>query len=263
MDVAAKFGIKAVDVRKAWNKNIALFTNEELTKMKETLAKRNMKIAVVTGPIGKCLLPSSKYANDKNSFMRNPSYNLSFFDRMIEIADFFSANLIRIMAFMKMGVKSKESSWNEAINLLNPLIEKAENAKKILLVENDLGMNVGKVDDAKRFFKEVGSKSVKLVLDPGNFFMERDLTTPSAYEYFYENNLVAHIHVKDPKRKIPKLGATFTVVGEGKIDYKPLFKQAIDRGFKGYFSLETHSLRNKEQISIKSFENMAAWLKEL
>ncbi len=124
-------------------------------------------------------------------------------------------------------------------------------------------MNVGTIEQTKRFFDEIKSNSVKLVLDPGNYFMEREPTTPDAYEYFYENNLVGHVHVKDPKRRISKLGATFTIVGEGKIDYKPLFKQAIDHGYEGYFSLETHALRNKEYISRKSLENMCAWLKEL
>ncbi len=263
LDVAAKFGIKAIDVRKAWNKNIALFTNEELNKMKEVLAKHAMKLTVVTGPTGKCLLPSSKFSNEKDSLIRNPNYNLSLFDRIIEIADFFGTNLIRIFTFMKMGMKSKELAWKEAITLLNPLIKKAEDSKKILLVENDLGMNVGKISQINRFFEDITSPAVKIILDPGNFFMEREPTSPEAYECLYEKNLVGHIHVKDPKRKIPKLGAIFGVVGEGKVNYRSLFKQAIDHGYKGFFSLETHSLRKKEQVSLKSLENMASWLKDL
>ena len=52
-------------------------------------------------------------------------------------------------------------------------------------------------------------------------------------------------------------------IAEGKIDYPPLFKQAIEKGYEGYFSLETHSLRNKEENSRKSLKNMANWLKAL
>ena len=54
LDVAGEYGVKSVDLRKIWDKNIALFTDDELKKLKEALDKRNMKVAVVTGPFGKC-----------------------------------------------------------------------------------------------------------------------------------------------------------------------------------------------------------------
>ncbi|MHA1147414.1 MAG: sugar phosphate isomerase/epimerase family protein [Promethearchaeota archaeon] len=263
LDVATEYGVKTVDIRKVWNKNIALFTDKELNNLQEALDKRGMKVAVITGPFGKCLMPGAKFVKDKNSFMRNPEYNLSFFNRLVEISDYFKTNMIRIFPFVRFGIKPETKRWKMMKDLIIPYIQKAEELNKILLVENDLGMNVGTIQQTKRFFKEIKSPAVKLVLDPGNYYMERDLTTPEAYQSFYDNNIVGHIHVKDPKHKIPKFGATFGVVGEGKIDYKPLFKQAIDNGYQGYFCLETHALRNKEEISRKSLENMSKWLEEL
>lgn len=264
LDIALNYGVKTVDLRKVWGKNIARSSDKDLEDMKAALEKRKMKVAVITGPLCKCVFPNSRFASEKkDSFMRNPTYNLSLLDRIFEISDLFNTPYIRIFSFLTLGVKYKEKAWKDMIELLNPYIQEAEKRKKVLLVENDLGMMVGKIEHAKRFFNEIKSKNIKLLLDPGNFFMERDPTTPEAYEYFYENDLVGHIHVKDPIRKLPKLGALFTAVGEGKIDYPPLFKQAIDHGYKGYFSLETHSLRNKEENSKKSLQNMANWLKEL
>jgi len=249
LDVVAEYGVKNIDLRKIWSKNIADFTNDELNQLKEALDKRNMAVRVITGPIGK---PSLKNANE----------NLSKFDRIVEISDFFNTSLIRIFTF-KFGLKSSREKWNKMISLLKPIVAKAETLNKTLLMENDIGMNVATIEQCKKFFDEINSPNVKLILDPGNFYMVREPTTPDAYEYFYEKDLVEHIHVKDPSRKLPKLGALFGVVGEGKIDYKSLFKQAIDRGFKGYFSLETHSLRNKEEISRKSLEYMAKWLNDM
>jgi sugar phosphate isomerase/epimerase len=263
LDVAAEYGIKAVDLRKIWNKNIALYTDDELNKLKKSLDQRGMKVAVITGPFGKCLMPGAKFSNDKKNFMRNPDYNLSFFERLVEISDFFNTPYIRIFTFVRVGFKPAEERWQKMKELLTPFIKKSEELGKVLLVENDLGMNIGTIAQTKRFFEEIESPSVKLVLDPGNYFMERDLTTPKAYEPFYKKKLVGHLHIKDPKRKIPKLGAMFGVVGEGKIDYKPLFKQAIDHNYQGYFSLETHAVRNKEEISRKSLEYMVKWLNEL
>ena len=221
IDVALEYGVKNVDLRKIWNKNIVSFTDEELSRLKEALDKRSMKVCVVTGPIGKC---SPKNANS----------NLSKFPRILEISDFFNTPFIRIFT-IKIGLKSNEEKWKEMIDLLNPIISEAEKHNKILLIENDIGMNVATIEQCKRFFNEITSQNVKLLLDPGNFFMVRDSTTPEAYEYFYENNLVGHIHIKDPSRKLPKVGALFGVVGKGKIAYKNLFKQAIDHGYTGFF----------------------------
>jgi len=264
LDVAAEYGVKTIDLRKIWNKNIALFTDGELNRLKEALDKRDMKVAVVTGPIGKCLLPSAKFVKEKKkSVMRNPDYNVSLFDRIVEISDFFNTPYIRIFSFFRFGAKDKKKAWREMIDLLYPLAKKAEKKGKILLMENDFGMQVYSLNNTKQFFVDINSEAFKLVLDPGNFYVEGEPTTPEAYDFLYNQNLVGHMHVKDPQKKRPIIGAKYGVVGEGKIDYRLLFKQAIENGFKGYFSLETHALRNKEIISRKSLENMAKWLKEL
>ena len=262
LDVALEYGVKTVDLRTIWNKNITFFTDDELAKLKDLLDERKMKIGVITGPIGKTMLPISKFAKDKESLMRNPTYNLGFFDRIFEISDFFQTPHIRIFTFLRLGVKSEEEGWNKMIELLSPWIEKAEKRSKTLHVENDLGMLVGTIEQTKRFFEQIDSKNVKLLLDPGNYFMEKDLTTSEAYEPFYEKDIVGHMHIKDPKRKLPVAGATFTVVGEGHIDYRLLLKQALDHDYKGNFILETHSIRNKEEVSKKSLENLSNWLKE-
>ena len=261
LDVASKFGLKTVDLRTIWNKNITFFTDDELESLKRALDERKMRVGVITGPLGKCMLPISKYAKKNENLMRNPDYNLGFFDRIFEISDFFQTPHIRIFTFLRLGVKSQDEGWNKMIELLTPWIEKAEKQNKVLHVENDLGMQVGSIEQTKRFFNEINSKNVKLLLDPGNFFMEKDRTTPEAYQDFYDQGIIGHMHIKDPKHKLP-VAATFTVVGEGKIDYPSLLKQAIDHDFNGYFILETHSIRNKEEVSKRSLKNLANWLKE-
>lgn len=262
LDVVSEFGVKTVDLRKIWNKNIADFTDAELKRLKDALDKKGMHVAVITGPFGKCFLPGARLSNtSKQSYMRNYEYNLKSFDRLVEISDYFDTNLLRIFTFLRMGIDSEEKAWQMMKEFLDPHIKKAEELGKTLLVENDLGMNVGTIKQTKRFFQEYPSENVKLILDPGNFYMERDRTDPEAYEYFYDNNLVGHIHVKDPKRKIPFLGALFTAVGEGKIDYEALFKQAFKHDYRGYIALETHSLTKKEEKSKKSLNYLVDLLK--
>lgn len=264
LKIASEFKIKAVDLRTIWNKNIALFIDEDLERLEEILKKYDMKVAVITGPFAKCVLPDSRLAtNKKKNLARNPQYNMSLFERIAEISDYFKTPYVRIFSFLRGGGEIKEKNWKKMMELLRPYIEKAEKLGKILLVENDYGYHAGKLKDTRRFFEEINSDHVKMVLDPGNFYVEKERITPEAFEYFYDRDLVVHMHVKDPKRTLFSYLGFFTVVGEGKINYKPLFKQALEHGYKGYFSLETHSLRSKEKVSRKSLENMSKMLKEL
>lgn len=263
LKVASEYGVKTVDLRKIWNKNIVLFNNDELEKLKEILNKYEMKVAVITGPFGKCNLPGAKYTTTKKeSFRKNPDYNLSLFERLVEISGYFDTPFIRIFSFFKRGSKGIKDRWQKMINIMKTYAEKAEKSNKILLLENDYYMFVDDIKSTKYFFEEIDSDAIKLILDPGNYYVKGESTTVDTYEYFYKKNLVRHIHIKDPIRRYFHLFANFTVVGEGKIDYIPLFKQAIDHGYNGYFSLETHALRKKEKISRASLSNISNWLKD-
>ena len=44
LDVVAEYGVKNIDLRKIWSKNIADFTDDELNQLKEALAKNNVII---------------------------------------------------------------------------------------------------------------------------------------------------------------------------------------------------------------------------
>ncbi len=261
LNIASSVGCKTVEVRKVWNKNIALFTDDELNRMKNYLDKKNMKVSVISSPLFKCVLPSSKFATNKTaSFSRNPNYNMSYFDRIVEIADFFETPYIRIFNFLKpiFGIKYEEK-YLEMLALMKPYIEKAEKLKKILVLENESVAFADTIANTARFLVDMDSPSLKLNLDPGNFFSVKQPTTPEAYALFYKKGWVQHMHIKDARTRILKLHSLFDVVGTGKIDYKKLIQQSVDFGYTGYYSLETHASSNLAQKSVASLR----YLKEL
>ena len=63
---------------------------------------------------------------------------MSYFDRIVEIAELFNTPYIRIFNFLKplFGLKS-EDKWREMIDLMKPYAEKAEKKKVVLLLENE------------------------------------------------------------------------------------------------------------------------------
>jgi sugar phosphate isomerase/epimerase len=229
-----EFGVKFVELRKVWGKNITLFTNEELNKLKKIVNDKGMGFSMISGPFAKCLLPNSKAAiSQGKSFNRNVEYNLSFFDRFLEMSNMLETPNIRIFNFFKTGSKINDENWKLMMDTLRPFVEKAEKSGKTLLLENEHVCFADTIEHTLRFFEEMNNKAVKLNLDPGNFFSVKDSTTPESYEIFYQKGLVGHIHIKDPKFRVPFVGSKFGVVGRGKINYIRLLQQAISHGFMG------------------------------
>lgn len=264
LDIAQQYGIKDVEVRKVWDKNIAVFDDDELLKMKKALEEREMGISMVSGPFAKTVLPGSKYEKKSGeSFDRNTMYNLSFFDRLVEIAHFLDTPNIRIFNFFTIGVELNDESWNLMIETLRPYVKKAEEEGIVLMVENEHVCFLDTLEHTTRFFQEMNSPAIKLNLDPGNYYSAKQPTDTGAYRPFYENDWVGYMHVKDPKFRLPFLGGKFTTVGQGKIDYNSLFQQALEYDYNGYFSLETHVLLKKEQTSVKSLDYLKSLLEEI
>jgi sugar phosphate isomerase/epimerase len=264
LDVAQQFNIEAVEVRSLWNKNIVFLTDEELNQMKMALDQHNMKLSVVCSPFAKCFLPGNLMSNSNSkSLSRNPTFNLSFFDRIVHLADYFQTKYIRIFNFLRLNIKINNSEWQLMIDTLKPFIEKAEISEKILLLENENRTFADRIARTAQFFEEIQSNAIKLNLDPGNFGAAKDGITPDAYETFYERDLVAHMHVKDIIHQFPFVGAMYGTVGKGIINYPNLFKQALDHSYTGFFSLETHALRNKEAHSVQSLKNISEMLQKL
>lgn len=265
LNIASSVGCKAVEVRKVWNKNIALSTDDDLNRMKKYLDTKNMGISAISSPLFKCVLPNSKFATNKTaSLSRNPNYNMSYFDRVVEIADFFETPNIRIFNFLKpLLLPPSEEKWREMANLIKPYVKKAEKKKKVLLLENESVAFADTIANTIRFLDEINSPALKLNLDPGNFYSVKQSTTPEAYEVFYNRGLVEHMHIKDARTRILNLYSIFDIVGTGRINYADLIKQAIDHDYKGYFSLETHAGSNLMQKSVASLRYLKELLEKL
>ncbi len=264
--IAKTYNIKAVEVRGVWGKNISLFSDEDIKRMKKILQKYDMKISVVSGPFAKCLLPGSRFdifKKKKNSTL-NPHYNLSLFDRLMEITDELNCSMMRIFNFFTFGSKAhSQKAWDTMINTLRPFVKRAEEQGKILVLENEHVTFADNVENCLKIIKQINSSSLKLNLDPGNFYSAREGTDPNTYQVLYDEDVVGHMHIKDAIKKIPIVGSLFGVVGEGRINYRALLEQAVNNNYQGFFALETHCLKNKEEISLKSLEYLANLLDDL
>ena len=106
-----------------------------------------------------------------------------------------------------------------------------------LLLENENACYLGTGSETARVVETVGSPVLRMVWDPGNAFMAGEQPFPAGYNEAAPHTL--HLHVKDARASDDgKL--SWTVVGEGEIDYPGQFAALARAGFSGAVSLETH-----------------------
>ncbi|GAB4307561.1 MAG: hypothetical protein Kow0069_05170 [Promethearchaeota archaeon] len=258
------FGVTHVELRTVWGKNVALLDDGEVDRLKASLDAHGMGVSVVAGPVFKCFLPWSRLATTrKPNFTRNPTYNASLVDRVLEVADALDSDRVRAFSFFKgLARRDREREWNYLVDQVTRYVDAAKARGKTVVLENEGVCLVDTIEACLRLADDVGDDHLKFVCDPGNFFMAGHNYSPDEYEALVPHT--GHMHVKDPKRKLP-FAAVFGVVGEGKVDYRGIFQKYQEAGYRGFYSLETHSPRRAKRraVSLESLKNIAAMLAEV
>lgn len=259
-----------IELRKVWQQNIALFSDENLDRLKRLLDENRLKVSVISGPVLKCVLPTSwlnrdrkKHAKNKKSFTFNVDWNISLMDRVIEIAEFLDVPYVRAFSFFKGPKPPKlEKAWPIVVKHIQDYVDKAKVKGKTVVVENEGPCFVDTIPRCLQLLEDVDDSHLKLICDPGNFFttQPKDIYAPRDYEPIIPHT--AHMHVKDPLRKIPFF-ALFGVVGEGNLDYPGIFQKYLENGYRGFFSLETHAARHRLEISLQSLQSMQDMLQKI
>jgi sugar phosphate isomerase/epimerase len=261
LDTCKEIGISSVDLRGIWGKNIVELNEEDIGRVQTALKAKDMHAYVITGPLFKCYLPDSRKASKRSSsFSKNFDKNFDTLNQQLYLAEKLGCNYIRGFGFIKDGRKHAEI-WNQLINYYHEAASIAKDKGKTILVENEHITYLDSFENTLKFFEELAEPNVKCLLDPGNFYNIGQLLSPEDYVPILR--YMEHMHVKDAKYRIPRIGAIFRAVGDGNLRYRELFEFFIKNGYKGKFSLETHVLFNKEKTSIKSLHTMKKWLNSI
>jgi sugar phosphate isomerase/epimerase len=137
-------------------------------------------------------------------------------------------------------------------------LEAAEKHGVIVLVENeprerDVTRNAS---GTLLLMEAIESPWLRLCFDPTNFYAAGEEPYPLAYRML--KSYIAYIHIKDAARYSPLLHGTkmeqhvkthhpggqfvYVPVGEGGVNYGSLLRQLKTDGYKGFLSLEPHTI---------------------
>jgi sugar phosphate isomerase/epimerase len=139
------------------------------------------------------------------------------------------------------GTRSAKSEWDDAPEnrdekayldcraAFEGLAKKAEKTGATIAIEPYWKNVIDSVERAERLFREVGSDSLKLVLDPCNYFRKADLPKmkPMLEEIFRKlGNRVIVAHAKDVKASATADDTELPAAGLGVLDY-PLYAKLL------------------------------------
>ncbi|MGQ9631729.1 MAG: sugar phosphate isomerase/epimerase family protein [bacterium] len=222
MDVLEREGVKFIELRGVWGKNVLDLTDEELNKIKGMLEERGFGISSIGSPIGKVGIEDDFEAH------------LVRFRRALEIAKSLNSKYIRIFSFYIPRGKDPADYRGEVMRRMKAMADIAGKEGIMLLHENEKEIYGDTGARCKDILDTVNSPNLRAVFDPANFVQ----VGVRPYEECYPllKDYIEYMHIKDA------LLGSGRVVPAGKGDGKlvEIFRELKGRGYDGFASLEPH-----------------------
>ena len=242
LEVAAKeFGVRFVEIREMWKKNLFALDAKELAEARKLLKQFDLRVSSIASPIFKVDWPGapiSKYSPKRDQFGASYTFEQQdgLLERGFELARTLGTTNLRIFDFWRLD---DQTPYRGAIDQkLHDAAAKAEKAGITLLLENEHACNTATGTEAARTLGAVTSPSLKLNWDPGNAAARGETPFPNGYGLLPKAR-IGYMHCKDVVRK-PDGTTGWEAMGRGVIDYVGQFRALAKDGYKGTLSLETH-----------------------
>ncbi|MEI7728010.1 MAG: sugar phosphate isomerase/epimerase family protein [Verrucomicrobiota bacterium] len=220
--VCKELGIRYFELRAVAGKNVMDFDtamrNEVLAKLKDN----GMGVASIGSPIGKAKITDPW-----------PAY-FDKFKRAVEVAEFFSAPLIRVFSYFPPG-KDKDFAphRDEIMRRMQAKADYCKDHPVTLVHENEKEIYGEKGPACLDLLKTVNSPKLRCAFDFANFLQVGDDTLVN---WKMLKPYVVHIHVKDYNKATKKV----VPAGQGDGNIQEILTEAVQSGYNGFLTLEPH-----------------------
>ncbi len=195
LHVMKQLGIQYLSLRSVWGKNVLDLTEEELTRIRKSLAASAVRVSSIGSPIGKV------------SIYEDFSSHLRRLERALSAAQRLEAGYVRVFSFYMDG---EEPSRHEAevIRRFETMAEMAAAADIVLLHENEADIYGETSARCLKLLQVVNNPHLRAAFDPANFVIAGEDVLDTAWTRL--KPFVEYMHIKDAKRD-----GTITPAGEG------------------------------------------------
>jgi len=218
--------VRFLDLRGVWNTNVLDLSDQQVTRVKETLDAHGIGVAAIGSPIGKVPIDSSF------------NEHLHLFERAITVAQALQTPYIRIFSFYPpaasdRGAVNPAEYRDEVLRRLREMTARARAAAVILLHENEKDIYGDTIVRCVDLLQGINDAHFQAILDPANFIQVGQTPYPDAYEAI--RPWLRYVHVKDARSD-----GSVVVVGEGVSHWPELLQRLRADGYDGFLSLEPH-----------------------
>jgi len=234
VEVGLAAGIRHYEVRSTQSGRLPNVPDEEIEAIVGICESRGVTVTGISPGLFKGTIDDDKWE-------RQLSEDLGAAFRQ---ADRLGTDKLIIFAFHKPGVTTRDpmsvvgADYPEAI--LPPLQEaarRAEEAGKLLLIENEHVCWGDTGDTTAEIIRRVASPAMRLNWDPGNSAASDAIPFPDEYQRV--KDLIANVHLKN---RVPDDGhGRWSQLAEGIVDWEGQLKALARDGYDGVLTLENHA----------------------
>jgi sugar phosphate isomerase/epimerase len=239
--VSGDFGLRWIELRSMWDKNVTELSEEELQDSRKILEAHKLKVTDIASPLFKTDWPGaprSPLSEKRDQFHADfdASAQDKLLERCISLAKFFQTDRIRCFDFWRLD---DPKPYRAAINAkLQQAAERCAKDNLVLLLENEMSCNTATAEESAAVLKAVPNHNFMLNWDPGNAAAIGSVPYPDGYRLLPKER-IGHCHCKDVVRK-PDGKYDWAPVGGGIVDWVGQLQALHRDGFHHGLSLETH-----------------------
>ena len=150
-------GIKHLELRGVWSKNVLALTDAEIEAVKTKLERSGIKVSSIGSPIGKI-----KITDDF-------SQHFAAFDRALHVARVLDAPFIRIFSFFMPAGEDPLGYREQVLDRLSQIVRRVEGTGVTLLHENEKEIYGDIPSRCLDILTQISSPSLRAAWDPANF----------------------------------------------------------------------------------------------
>lgn len=222
LDVLEQEGIRHLEIRNVWGKNVLELSDAELKKLGGILKDRGFAVSSIASPIGKYPVASPF------------GPQLEAMERAIAAARALETPNIRVFSCFLPANEPREVFRDEVLHRMKQLANAAEQGGVTLVLENDNDMYGSRHEGGMNIIEHCQSPNVMFAFDPGNYVFSGVDPMHEAYPVVAPH--IGYVHIKDatlaPRQFVP--------AGAGNGQIEELLLALHKRGYDGYLSVEPH-----------------------
>lgn len=226
--VLSRSHVRHIEFRSIYKTNVLDLTEDQVDGFKALLEQHGFKLSAIGSPIGKVKIDQPFEPHRKR------------FERAIELCKKFGIHNIRIFSYYPPGDapdwNGVGSEWEkEVFDRMAAKVRLAEQHGVRLIHENEHRIYGDSPERVVKLFKTIRSDAFKAVYDAANYVF-------CGYDPWQGWNdtkeYTVHFHIKDWKAGEPH----GSMPGAGQGRWPEVIRDAVQRGYVGYATMEPHLL---------------------